>query len=129
MDIPSDGWVKDVLKEAEEKINTICDYLVDLRSTSNNYYKTLSKVNKIYKLHLGELQNIVTVLAHQDWRAFTEEEKKITENTVLLVGLLYNMCKVELVLKGATENDINTVNKTEVNKSIDNANKVLSDKF
>lgn len=117
------------MKSAESKINTICNYLVDLRRTSNNYYTTLSKVNTIYLEHLDELKNIVNLLGHKDWNTFTSEEKKLTENTVLLVGLLYNMCKVELVLKGKTENDMNTINKDAIKQSIENAEAVLIDKF
>ena len=120
-----EAWAQ--VKQAEGKINTICNYLVDLRSTSNKYYETLSKVNGIYKNHLNELENTVTILGHTDWNTFTREEKKLTENTVLLVGLLYNMCKVELVLK--SENDINTINKVAVEASISNANTILEDKF
>ena len=60
---------------------------------------------------------------------FSAEEKKITENTVLLVGLLYNMCKVELVLKAKTDNDINSINTKAIHESIDNANAVMADKF
>ena len=117
------------MKKAEEKINTICNYLVDLRSTSNKYYETLSKVNSIYERHLNGLKNIVTMLGHTDWNTFTQEEKKLTENTVLLVGLLYNMCKVELVIKSKNEININTINKATVEASINNANAVLADKF
>lgn len=117
------------MRQAEEKIDTICDYLIDLRSTSNEYFTTVSKVNSIYQRHLNGLTSIVTLLGHNDWTTFTPEEKKLTENTVLLVGLLYNMCKVELVLKSENENNINTINKIAVEKSINNANTVLADKF
>lgn len=117
------------MKKAEEKINAICDYLVDLRSASNKYYNTLSKVNKIYQKHLSDLNSIVTLLGHTNWNTFSLEERKLTENTVLLVGLLYNMCKVELVLKSKNEDDINTINKEAIKKSIHNANSVLSDNF
>ena len=99
-----------------------------MRLTSNNYYETLSKVNGIYERHLNGLKSIVTI-GHTDWNTFTPEEKKLTGNTVLLVGLLYNMCKVELVLKSENENDINTINKAAVETSINNANAVLVDKF
>ena len=58
-----------------------------------------------------------------------DKQKKLTENTVLLVGLLYNMCKVELVIKSENESDINTINKATVEASINNANAVLADKF
>lgn len=117
------------MKQAEEKINTICEYLVNLRDTSNKYYGTLSTVNAIYQKHLGGLTTIVTKFGHTNWHTFTDEEKKLTENTVLLVGLLYNMCKVELVLQGKGENDMNAINTTAVEKSINNANAILMDKF
>lgn len=126
-DKADEAWAQ--MKKAEEKINTICNYLVDLRSTSNQYYETLFKVNEIYQRHLDGLKNIVTTLRHTDWNTFTLEERELTENTVLLVGLLYNMCKVELVLKSENENDVNTINKTAVKNSINNANSVLTDKF
>lgn len=117
------------MKKAEGKINTICNYLIDLRSTSNKYYETLSKVNEIYEKHLNGLKCIVTMLGHTDWNTFTQEEKKLIENTVLLVGLLYAMCKVELVLKNENESDINTINKATVEASISSANAVLEDRF
>lgn len=126
-DKADEAWAQ--MAKAERKINTICNYLVDLRSTSNKYYETLFKVNGIYKRHLNGLKSIVTMLGHTDWNTFTPEEKTLTENTVLLVGLLYNMCKVELVLKSKNENDINTINKVAVETSISNANAVLADKF
>lgn len=126
-DKADEAWEQ--MKNAEEKINTICNYLVDLRSTSNRYYRTLSAVNEVYKRHLNGLTSIITILGHTDWNSFTPGEKRLTENTVLLVGLLYNMCKVELVLKSRNEDDINTINRAAVETSIGNANAILKDKF
>lgn len=126
-DKADEAWAQ--MEQAELKISTICNYLVKLRMASNDYYNILSKVNTIYQQHLNSLELFVTTFGHKDWLTFTLEEKKITENTVLLVGLLYSMCKVELVLKGKTENDMNTINKAEITKSIDNANAILADKF
>lgn len=126
-DKADEAWAQ--MKDAEKKINTICNYYVDLRSTSNQYYETLSKVNDIYKIQLYRLNKTVNVLEHTDWNTFTREEKKLTENTVHLVGLLDEMCKVKLVLKSEKENDINTINREGVEKSINKANFVLADKF
>ena len=78
---------------------------------------------------MGKLKAIVNLPGHEDWNMFSAEEKRVTENTVLLVGLLYGMCKVEIVLKGGNTNDINTVNKEEVEKSVNNANVVLMELF
>lgn len=117
------------VKKAEDQINKICYYLRRLRETANNYYTTLSEVNDVYQKHLNGLKTIVNLLGHKDWNRFSDEEKKLTENTVLLVGLLYNMCKVELVLKAETKNDINSINTQAVKESVDNAKAVMADKF
>lgn len=126
-DKADEAW--DQAKETEKKVNEICTYLEKLRKTSNNYYETLSRVNTIYQNHLNGLKSIVTLLGHTDWNTFTATEKKLTENTVLLVGLLYNMCKVELVRKSNNENDVNSINTSAVQTSIDNANALLKDRF
>ncbi|MBQ6695989.1 MAG: hypothetical protein IJN16_04725 [Lachnospiraceae bacterium] len=117
------------MKKAEKQINIICAYLNNLTVTSNKYYRTLSTVNEIYRTHLNGLKSIVNLLGHTDWNTFTAEEKKVTENTVLLVGLLFNMCKVELVLKADKDGEMNQVNAEEVEDSIRNAEIVLSDRF
>lgn len=39
------------------------------------------------------------------------------------------MCKVELVLKSKKENDINIINKTDIEKLTRNANNILEDRF
>lgn len=118
---------KEMLK-AEDKINIICRYLAELRSVSVKYYETLSKTNEIYQKHFKDLKYNVRELKHTDWNTFTSEEKRLIENTVLLVGLLYNMCKIEIVLKGKSEDELNTINKVEVEKTIDTANAVIADK-
>lgn len=123
-DKADEAWSQ--MKKDEEKINNICNYLTELRSTSNNYYDTISDVNSIYQKHLKDFTNIVTMLEHKDWNTFTAEERNVTENTVLLVGLLYNMCKVELVLKGKDDNDMNAINKSAIETSITNAKSVLN---
>lgn len=114
--------------KAEDTINIICRYLADLRAISVKYYETLSRTNFIYQKHLNRLKYMVTDLEHTDWNTFTPEEKKITENAVLLVGLLYHMCKVEIVLKGKSDEEINIINKPEVENAINNANAIIVDK-
>ena len=55
------------------------------------------------------------------------KEKKMTENLVLLVGLLYKMCQIKLVLKSEYENNINKVNHKDVNEVLRNTEEVLSE--
>lgn len=115
------------MKRAEKQIDEICKYLTDLSSISNRFYKSLSTVNEIYQEHLSTMTNFVTVLQHKDWNTFTQEEKRITENIVLLVGLLYNMCKVEVVLKTGKDG-MNKINNVAVDKSVADADKFLADR-
>jgi len=49
----------------------------------------------------------------------------VTENLVLLVGVLFNMCKVKLVLVNEEEDGINEVNTIEIEKAMKDANKAL----
>ena len=59
------------------------------------------------------------------WQNLTSEEQLVIENMVLIVGVLYEMCKVQLVLK-SDDSDHNIINEAEISKAEKNANKVLS---
>lgn len=118
-----EAWAQ--MKKAEGEIDKICLYLEELFNTAVKFYSTLTKVNRIYSEHLKKLNTIVEVEGKTDWSMFTSEEKLITENTALLVGVLFNMCKVKLVVVAENETDTNKVNSIEIDKSIADANKVL----
>lgn len=113
------------MKKAESQIEEICTYLENLSNIAKKYNNSLLSVEKIYKNHLNKLNEIVT--QKRDWYSFTKEEKLVTENTVLLVGLLYNMCKVKLVLQTDDENELNKINEREITRSIKNTKSVISD--
>lgn len=113
------------MMKAEEEIDSICAYLESLHDVAKKYCASLLKVDKVYDDHLEKLKYIVEGKGKTDWRMFTDEEKLITENLVLLVSVLFNMCKVELVLVNDEEDEINKVNINEAEKSIKDANKAL----
>ena len=113
------------MKEAEKKIDLICDYLSDLEETADRYYNTLDTVNDKYQEMFGKLSCIVNKNHKTDWSLFTEQEKIVTENTILLVGLLYKMCQVSLVNKADDEDEMNTINKFEIKEATANAKKVI----
>lgn len=108
--------------KAQKEINKIYRYLFGLQELAEKYYSSLSYVKQKYDNYLNKFINIKST----DWNYFTDEEKETTETTILFVGLLYNMCKVELVIKAEKESDINSINTKGVNESICNANKVIS---
>ena len=66
---------------------------------------------------------------HTNWKAFTRKERLVTENTVLLVGLLYSMCKVELVLQSEKQDGINTINRNAIEHSFNKAKIILKNSF
>lgn len=127
------------MRRAEDKINSICDYCIELSDTANTYYLALDKVDSIFKEHMQKLIQCIELHRNKflsifnkqckvDWNKFSDEEKLLTENTSLLVTLLYNMCKVQLVLKSESKDDLNKVNTEEINKQISNTKTALEDR-
>lgn len=116
------------MKRAEAEINRICKYMRELSQAATNYRMSLEKVNKVYTVHLRELKNLVNSAHKRDWNHFTEPEKVLAENTVLLVGLLYKMCKVQLVLQSETAGGMNRMNLAGIGKSMAEAEQFLIDK-
>ena len=57
---------------------------------------------------------------------FSAAEKMLLKNTVLLVGLLYEMCKVKLVNQADSEEEVGTVNNSEIWEKRKKANEFLS---
>lgn len=116
------------MKRAEAEMNRICKYMRELSQAATNYRMSLEKVNKVYTVHLRELKNLVNSAHKRDWNHFTEPEKVLAENTVLLVGLLYKMCKVQLVLQSETAGGMNRMNLAGIGKSMAEAEQFLIDK-
>lgn len=115
------------MKRAEKTINKACTYLLELETISYKYYVSLKKVQDMYEKNFNELCYIVNKLNKTDWNQFNERERIITQNIVLLVGLLYKMCQVHLVKKSNDETDINEVNTLDINKSISDATYLMDD--
>ena len=123
--------------ENENKINKICDYLCNLGQLASSFDLTLKKVEKEYKIYLAGFEYIIDEQFKKksffsklfskkvDYGKFSNEQKDITENVVLLVGLLYDMCKVQLVEKSSDEKEINTINEEEVKQLIERAENIL----
>ena len=111
----------------EKEVDKIVAYSDELTSAAKKFRSSLTKVEGQYKKRLSALDQIINVDKKVEWSEFTDEEKILTENTVLLVGLLYQMGKTQLVLKSENENELNRVNKGAVDKAISDANKVMKE--
>ena len=123
LDKADDAWYE--MKKAEKEINKICLYLDDLGDTSDKFYNALCSINGIYNTHLNFLNRTVNTLNKTNWNNFTQLERDKTENTVLIVSILYNMLKTKLVLKSNNEKELNKINKKEVDKVISDSKNAL----
>lgn len=127
----------DKMMENEKKINSICDYLDKLENIAKSFHAALSKVNDVYMNHLIKLEAIIEEQKKRkffltrlfskkvNYNKFSDEQKQITKNTILLVGLLYEMCKVQLVEKTENSSELNKINEETVINQIEQSEKAL----
>ena len=106
-------------------VEKICIYIKELSVSGKRYFDVISNVRDIYTSQLRQLRYTVNVLEKTNYKSFTNEETLIIQNTILLVQLLHEMCRVKLVLQNETEEDINTVNHTDIEENIVKAKKVI----
>ncbi len=115
--------------KTDEQVNKITWYLRKLRMAAKKYQKTLIEVERQYQKRLEMLDCMVISSEKTDWRDFSKTEQKMTENLVLLVGLLYKMCQVKLVLQAEDKDEINTINKEEMEQVIHSAKDILENEL
>jgi hypothetical protein len=113
-------------KRTEREVNTIVEYFDELSDVASRFKESLTKVEGVYRKYLDIIDHIVNFNEKTQWDEFSDKEKKATENAVLLVGLMYTMCQVQLVLKQG-EGELNKVNKDAVDDAIGDADAVLND--
>lgn len=116
------------MEKAKKEIDSICAYLSKLHKAEKTFETALTAVDKVYQRHLEQLGDIVILNGKTDWTQFSENEKVLTENTVLLVNLLFQMCKVQLVLESKDASKLNEVNTVEIEKAVNSANSFLEEK-
>ena len=118
----------EALKQAErteKEVNKIYNYLYTLSEEAQSFRRALYDTNQQYqKLYRG-LDYCVNFANKTNWLDFTDDEKKNTENCVLLVGLLFKMCQTQIVKKDTDGDGLNTINKEEIKKAISNSKEVL----
>lgn len=107
-------------------VNKIIHFLEDLKKAALDYKAILLQVDSRYKDHLTRLRTVVIDNGKDDYMQFSAAEKLLLKNTVLLVGLLYEMCKVKLVNQADSEEEVGTVNNSEIWEKRKKANEFLS---
>lgn len=128
-DKADEAWAQ--MKKAENEIDSICPYLDDLKNIAERYNAALIKVKNIYDSHIKLLYSIFnsqTALYDTiDWNNFSDEQRLSVENTALLVGVLYKMCKVNIVNKSKTESEKPSINKLDIEQTLQDTETVLQE--
>lgn len=112
------------LEKEKEQARQICSYMQRLQRVANRYWRSIDKVEAIYRKHLQEFTKMVDVEHRTDWNSLTTREKRLVENTVLLVNLLHKMCNVKLVEKTEETDGLNTIDTAGVENMIRQADSV-----
>lgn len=112
-------------KRTEKEVDKIVIYFGNLSTVARSFQKALDEIELQYRKRLVTLNHIVNISGKVNWFEFTEDEKKLTENIVLLVGMLYKMCKTSIVLKAENSDGFQSLNRYEVNGVVDEANKLV----
>ena len=113
------------IRTATEKSDEACQLLYKFEAASEDYISVMTKVNQKYSDRLNYLSFLVNTLKKRDWKKFSNNEKTKTKELILLVGLLYNMCKVNFIQETSDENGVNKLNKEEIANSVERANGIL----
>ena len=117
--------IKNTRNSRVNVIKQFCQYLNDLYVSAGWYKDSLLLVQKQYEQHLQTMKSIILEEGRTDWNAYTSTDKITIENTVLLVGLLYKMCKVQVVLQSQEREGMNQVNHKELNQNVADAKSIL----
>lgn len=112
-------------RKIKKETDKICVYLNALHRAARDHCNSLVNVNNRYITHFKELHRTVCIDGKTEWNYFTYSERKNTENTVMLVALLYNMCKVKMVIASEDSSEPNEVNYKELNQINSDVEKTL----
>lgn len=114
-------------QRTEREVNRIIEYFDELDLAARPFKAALTRIESQYRRRLAALDYIVNSERKVRWSEFTDREKQMTENTILLVGLLYKMCNIKLALKSQNGDGLNTVNKKEIRSAVEEADKISAE--
>ena len=112
---------------AQEKANVdeACVLLEEIAAIAGAYCRALTTVKQLFDEKLQQLKSIVVGQQKTDWNRFDEEEKLLVQNVVLLVGMLYSMCKVNLVIDDDGDGITDRVNTSEVKAQLRKSSELI----
>ena len=99
--------------ETQNEINKVVSFLNKLKDTAQVFFDRLNEIEKCYIKYSNDVK--VIVHKHTQWNEYSDNEKDKVKTLCLIVGLLYEMCKIKLVLANVNANECNTVNYKDIN--------------
>ena len=96
-----------------------------LYEIAKDYIPLLNSLQQKYFTNLGAMDYVINTLYKTDWNKYNEQEQLTVENTVLLVQLLYKMCKVKFVEKSNKEGEIGKINTSDIDDAKKSAHSFL----
>lgn len=104
--------------EEKESVDHACILLDDINVSAMRYQHTIEMTKHEYVKHVGKISYIVNDLGKTDWSDFDKGEKTAFENTVLLVGLLFKLCRTNLVIDDDGDGTTDRVNHEGIEESL-----------
>ena len=103
---------KSQAQKMSESVNELVTFYSRLGETAHTYRDCVQRVYNKYMECLNRV--LVTLIRKTAWKEFSREERKNTENAVLLARMLYQMCKTRMIIQQSDAERIEEINTTEI---------------
>ena len=113
------------VNEETESVNRACELFCDVRDSANRFCSAIRATREAYSRHMTKIEFIVNDQGKTDWNEFTDAERLVFENTVLLVGMLFKMCKTNLTIDDDGDGTTDRVNHDGINEASGASEKLL----
>lgn len=119
------GKISRKIRSSIKKMDKYEGILLELDELATEYETSLRYLNKLYNSHFKQLKTIVYEKNKTNWNRFTENEKLLLENTVLLVQLRFMMSKVQLAKQSTKSKNSIEPNKIATRRIVNKANRCV----
>lgn len=99
----------------------------ELTDAAENLTKQLDDIFLQYQRYFGKMQKILAKKTR--WNDLAEKEQQVIKNTVMLVGTLFSLCKIELVAKVRKTETVNSEAVKKSEAAVDRTLKKTKKKF
>ena len=101
-------------KQLAKDVKQLVAQYDELADAADNLTRQLDNIYSQYQRYFNKMKKILA--KKTQWSALADKEQQVVKNTIMLVGTLFKLCKVELVVKARKAETVNTeaVKKSEV---------------